>query len=170
MHDFLEFKLLSLCILNACKAKMFVNIIIFNTCFFFILQLRITPKNGTGESFQFIYGDSVEKVREKKKSSIQLPQVLQNMKLLFNMELKDMSFSPFNQSCIGVHSNQKYMATFKYKSRLLGIPLGYNISVCIIYKYMDLRFDLYRLNCFAVYSKQRYNATFIYRRKFTVQE
>ena len=79
----------------------------------------MSTKNGSSESFQFIYGESPEHVEEKKESSLRLPQVLQNLKFMFNLDLKDISFSPFNRSCIGIHSNQKYTATFKYKSKLV---------------------------------------------------
>lgn len=77
--------------------------------------LKVNTINGTAESFQFIFGDSAEQVEEKKESSIQLPQVLQNLKFLFSVEIKDMPFSPFNQSCIGIHSNQQYTALFVNK-------------------------------------------------------
>lgn len=77
--------------------------------------LKISTNNGTSESFQFICGDTPDQVEEKKESAMQLPQVLQNLRFMFNVDLKDMSFSPFNQSCIGIHSNQQYTAEFKYK-------------------------------------------------------
>ncbi|CAC5369443.1 Nuclear envelope integral membrane protein 1 [Mytilus coruscus] len=77
--------------------------------------LKISTNNGTSESFQFICGDTPDQVEEKKESGMQLPQVLQNLRFMFNVDLKDMSFSPFNQSCIGIHSNQQYTAEFKYK-------------------------------------------------------
>ncbi|CAG2185853.1 Nuclear envelope integral membrane protein 1 [Mytilus edulis] len=77
--------------------------------------LKISTSNGTAESFQFISAESPDQVEEKKESAMQLPQILQNLRFMFNVELKDMSFSPFNQSCIGIHSNQQYTADFKYK-------------------------------------------------------
>lgn len=77
--------------------------------------LKVSTQNGSSESFQFIFGESPEQVEEKKESSLQLPQVLQNLKFMFNLDFKENPFSPFNRSCIGIHSNQKYIATFKYK-------------------------------------------------------
>ncbi|XP_071156928.1 nuclear envelope integral membrane protein 1-like isoform X2 [Mytilus edulis] len=77
--------------------------------------LKLSTSNGTAESFQFICAESPDQVEEKKESAMQLPQILQNLRFMFNVELKDMSFSPFNQSCIGIHSNQQYTADFKYK-------------------------------------------------------
>ncbi|OPL07246.1 hypothetical protein AM593_04542, partial [Mytilus galloprovincialis] len=113
--------------------------------------LKLSTSNGTAESFQFICAESPDQVEEKKESAMQLPQILQNLRFMFNVELKDMSFSPFNQSCIGIHSNQQYTADFKYKSRFLGIPFGYRFIVTFFFDFAERTYSPFKYNCIGIH-------------------
>ncbi|XP_076093424.1 nuclear envelope integral membrane protein 1a-like isoform X1 [Mytilus galloprovincialis] len=126
--------------------------------------LKLSTSNGTAESFQFICAESPDQVEEKKESAMQLPQILQNLRFMFNVELKDMSFSPFNQSCIGIHSNQQYTADFKYKSRFLGIPFGYRFIVTFFFDFAERTYSPFKYNCIGIHGKQQYDVFFVNKR------
>lgn len=96
---------------------------------------------------------------------MQLPQILQNIRFMFNVELKDMSFSPFNQSCIGIHSNQQYTADFKYKSRFLGVPFGYRFIVTFFFDFAERTYSPFKYNCIGIHGKQQYDVFFVNKSK-----